>query len=140
MTSSFDVSVPADGDYATAYDIWADNHAYEVMIWTNQQGAVSPIASAYDGNGPIPEESGVVLGGHTWNIYRGSNGSNAVFSFVRTGDTNSGDVDVLAVLTWLRTQGWWADVTIDDVEFGFELTGTAGRSDFVCNDFVLDYR
>ncbi len=139
VTSSFDVSVPGDGDYETAYDIWADNYAYEVMIWTNKQGAVGPIASSYDQNGAVPEVAGVSIGGQTWNVYRGSNGSNAVFSFLRTGDTDSGSVDVRAVLNWLRTQGWWGDVTIGEIQFGFEISGTAGRSDFVCNDFSLDY-
>jgi hypothetical protein len=137
VSSSFNVSVPSDGDYETAYDIWANNYAYEVMIWTNQKGAVGPIAESYDSNGAVPNARNVNVGGHTWNVYRGSNGSNAVFSFLRTSATNSGTVDVLAVLNWLRTQGWWGDVTVGDVQFGFELTGTAGQSNFVCNSFSL---
>ena len=132
LTSSFAVTVPGDGDYETAYDIWANNNAYEVMIWMNQHGAVGPIAESYDSNGAVPSARNVTAGGHTWNVYRGSNGSNAVFSFVRTAGTSSGTVDVRAVLTWLRSQGWWGDVTVGDVQFGFELSGTAGRSDFVC--------
>jgi hypothetical protein len=46
---------------------------------------------------------------------------------------------VLAVLNWLRTQGWWADVTVGDIQFGFELSGTAGQSSFVSNNFTLSY-
>jgi hypothetical protein len=137
VNSSFNVSVPADGDYETAYDIWANDNAYEVMLWANKKGDVGPIASSYDSHGAVPTSRNVTVGGHTWNVYRGSNGSNAVFSFVRTGDTNSGTIDVLAVLTWLRTQGWWDDVTVGDVQFGFELSGTAGRSSFVSNDFSI---
>jgi hypothetical protein len=139
VRSTFNVAVAADGDYETAYDIWANNNAYEVMIWTNQHGAVGPIAEAYDANGAVPNARNVSVGGHTWNVYRGSNGSNAVFSFVRTGNTNSGSVDVLAVMNWLRTQGWWGDVTVGQVQFGFELSGTAGRSNFTCNSFSLDF-
>ncbi|MFF5228875.1 cellulose binding domain-containing protein [Dactylosporangium sp. NPDC000521] len=139
LRSSFNVSVPADGDYATAYDIWANNNAYEVMIWANQHGAVGPIAESYDANGAVPNARNVNVGGHTWNVYRGSNGANAVFSFVRTSTTNSGTVDVLAVLQWLRTQNWWGDVTIGQAQFGFEITGTAGRAAFVDNSFSLDY-
>ncbi|WP_082159614.1 cellulose binding domain-containing protein [Micromonospora sp. HK10] len=139
LTSSFNVSVPGTGDYATAYDIWANNNAYEVMIWANQSGAVGPIAGSYDGNGAVPDARNVSVGGHTWNVYRGSNGSNAVFSFVRTSGTNAGTVDVLAVLRWLRTQGWWGDVTIGEAQFGFELTGTAGQAAFVCSSFSLGY-
>ncbi|MEU8261641.1 cellulose binding domain-containing protein [Micromonospora sp. NPDC048999] len=139
VSSSFNVTVPSGGDYATAYDIWANNHAYEVMIWANQAGAVGPIASSYDGNGAVPDARNVNVGGHTWNVFRGSNGSNAVFSFVRTSVTNSGTVDVLAIMRWLRTQGWWGDVTVGDIQFGFELTGTAGQSSFVSNSFSLSY-
>jgi hypothetical protein len=137
VTSSFNVTVPGDGDYETTYDIWANNNAFEVMIWTNQRGAVGPIAESYDQNGAVPSARNVNVGGHTWNVYRGSNGSNAVFSFLRTSATNSGTVDVLAVLNWLRTQGWWGNVTVGEAQFGFELSGTAGQSNFVCNSFSL---
>jgi hypothetical protein len=139
VSSSFNVSVPADGDYETAYDIWANNNAYEVMIWANEHGAVGPIAESYDSNGAVPTARNVTVGGSTWNVYRGSNGSNAVYSFVRTATTNAATVDVLAVLNWLRTQGWWADVTVGDIQFGFELTGTAGQSNFVDNSFNITY-
>ncbi|MEV6345445.1 cellulose binding domain-containing protein [Actinoplanes sp. NPDC051851] len=138
LSSSFNVTVPSDGDYTTAYDIWANSHAYEVMIWTNQAGAVGPIAESYDSNGAVPTASGVTVGGHTWNVYRGSNGANAVFSFVRT-NTSSGTIDVLAVLNWLRTNGWWADVTVQEAQFGFEITGTAGESAFTVNNYSLSY-
>jgi hypothetical protein len=137
ISSSFNVSVPSDGDYETAYDIWANNFADEIMIWTNEHGAVGPIAESYDANGAVPSARNVTVGGHTWNVYRGSNGSNAVFSFVRTSTTNSGTIDVLAVLNWLKTQGWFGDVTVGEVQFGFELSGTAGQSNFVCNSFSV---
>nr|WP_221374200.1 cellulose binding domain-containing protein [Actinoplanes polyasparticus] len=138
VTSSFNVSVPADGDFATTYDIWADNHAYEVMIWTNQHGAVGPIAESYDANGAVPNVRNLSVGGHTWNVYRGSNGANAVFSFIRT-DTNSGTIDLLAVMNWLRTNNWWGNVTVGELQFGFEITGTAGQSNFTTNAFSLNY-
>ncbi|MBB2947203.1 hypothetical protein FB565_006971 [Actinoplanes lutulentus] len=138
LSSSFNVSVPSSGDYTTAYDIWANNHAYEVMIWTNQAGAVGPIAEQYDANGAVPNVRNLSVGGHTWNVYRGSNGANAVFSFVRT-NTNAGTIDVLAVLNWLRTNNWWGDVTVGEAQFGFEITGTAGQSNFTVNSFSLNY-
>ncbi|ACU36946.1 hypothetical protein KCV87_04815 [Actinosynnema pretiosum subsp. pretiosum] len=128
LRSSFNVTRPGGGAYATAYDIWADNHAYEIMIWANKQGAVGPIGS---------KQTTVSVGGHTWDVYRGSNGSNAVFSFIRTSNTNSGTVDVLAVLRWIRTQGWYGDVTVDEVQFGFEITSSAGGMDFVSTSFSV---
>ncbi|ATE54484.1 glycoside hydrolase family 12 protein [Actinosynnema pretiosum] len=128
LRSSFTVTRPGGGAYATAYDIWADNHAYEIMIWANKQGAVGPIGS---------KQTTVSVGGHTWDVHRGSNGSNAVFSFIRTANTNSGTVDVLAVLRWIRTQGWYGDVTVDEVQFGFEITSSAGGMDFVSTSFSV---
>ncbi|NUR49045.1 MAG: hypothetical protein HOV71_13000 [Hamadaea sp.] len=139
LTSTFNVSVPSGGDWETAYDIWANNYAYEVMLWTNKNGAVGPIADSYDANGAVPSFTNVSVGGQTWNVYKGNNGSNAVFSFLRTSNANSGSIDVLAVLKWLRTQGWWADVTIGDVQFGFELSGTSGQQAFTCNSFAITY-
>ena len=137
LTSSFNVTVPGSGNYATAYDIWANNFSYEVMLWMNQNGAVGPIAETYDANGAVPAFRSVSLGGHTWNIYRGSNGSNAVFSFLRTSNTNSATVDVRAILNWLRTQGWWGDVTVGEVQFGFEISGTNGSAAFTDNSFSM---
>jgi hypothetical protein len=128
LTSSFDVTRPGSGAYATAYDIWADNHAYEVMIWVNKQGAVGPIGGRV---------TTVSVGGHTWDVHRGSNGANEVFSFVRTGNTNAGTVDVLAVLRWISARGWWGDVTVNDVQFGFEITSSAGGMDFRANSFSI---
>jgi hypothetical protein len=139
VSSSFNVTVPGDGDYETAYDIWANSNAYEVMIWANEHGAVGPIAESYDSNGAVPTVANLTVGGSTWNLYRGSNGSNAVYSWVRTSTTNAATVDVLAILNWLRTNGWWADVTVGDIQFGFELSGTAGQSNFTDNSFSITY-
>jgi hypothetical protein len=137
LTSSFNVSVPGSGNYATTYDIWANNWAYEVMLWMNWNGAVGPIAEQYDANGAVPAFRNLSLGGHTWNVYRGSNGANAVFSFLRTGNTNTGTVDIRAILNWLRTQGWWGDVNVGEVQFGFEISGANGSAAFTDNSFSM---
>ena len=127
-TSSFNVTVPGGGSYATAYDIWDTGHAYEIMLWMNKRGAVGPLGT---------RQTSATLGGHSWDVYRGSNGANQVFSFVRTGNTNSGTVDVKAVLNWLRTNGWMGDVTLGDVQFGYEITSSNGGMDFVTNSFSV---
>jgi Cellulose binding domain/Glycosyl hydrolase family 12 len=137
LSSSFNVSVPGSGNYSTAYDIWANNWAFEVMLWMNFNGAVGPIAEQYDANGAVPAFRNVSIGGHTWNVYRGSNGANAVFSFLRTSNTNSGTVDIRAIANWLRTQGWWGDVTIGECQFGFEISGTNGSAAFTDNSFSI---
>jgi hypothetical protein len=128
-TSSFTVTVPTSGvAFESAYDIWSSDNKYEVMLWMNRYGAVGPLGTL---------QTTATVGGHTWNVYKGSNGSNAVFSFVRTGNTSSGTVDIRAIAQWLRSAGWWGDVTVGNVQFGFEITSSAGGKDFVANSFSV---
>ncbi len=128
LSSSFNVSRPGSGAYATAYDIWANNNAYEIMLWMNKQGAVGAIGS---------KQATASVGGHTWDVYRGSNGHNEVFSFVRTSNTNAGSVDVLAVMNWIKNRGWYGDVTIGEVQFGFEITSSSGGMNFTSNSYSV---
>lgn len=128
LSSDFAVTRPGSGAYVTAYDIWANNNAYEVMLWMNKQGAVGPIGS---------RQTTATVGGHTWDVYRGSNGHNEVFSFVRTSNTNSGTVDVLAVLNWIRNRGWYGDVTLGEVQFGFEITSSSGGLEFTTTRYSV---
>jgi Glycosyl hydrolase family 12 len=128
VTSNFNVTVPGSGAYETAYDIWADNNADEIMLWMNKTGAVGPLGSL---------QTTATVGGHTWDVYRGSNGSNAVFSFVRHGNTNSGSVDVKAVLSWIQSKGWFGDVTLGEVQFGFEITSSSGGLNFTSNSYSV---
>jgi len=126
-TSTFTVKVPSGGAYTTAYDIWADNNKYEIMLWMNQAGAVGPIGGSV---------ATATVGGHSWNVHKGTNGANDVFSFIRTGgNTSSGTVDIKAIMNWIKTQGWFADVTLGEVQFGFEITSSAGGLDFTVSNF-----
>ncbi|MEV6305720.1 hypothetical protein AB0M02_40325 [Actinoplanes sp. NPDC051861] len=125
-TSSFNVTVPSSGAYTSAYDIWADGHTYEIMLWMNKRGAVGPLGSF---------QTNATVGGHTWAVYRGSNGSNAVFSFVRTSNANAGTVDIRAVLNWIRSRGWYGDVTLSTIQFGYEITSSSGGLNFVTNSY-----
>ncbi|MDX3240883.1 hypothetical protein PV408_03295 [Streptomyces sp. ME18-1-4] len=88
VTSSFDVTVPSSGAYTTACGIWDPNNRYEIMLWMNKTGPVGRLRSS-QGTAPF--------GGSTWTVYKGSNGSNAVFSFVRVSNTSAGTADVLAM-------------------------------------------
>lgn len=128
VSSDFTVSRPGSGAYETAYDIWADNNRYEIMLWMNKQGAVGPIGS---------KQASATVGGHSWDVYKGSNGANDVFSFVRTSDTNAGSVDVLSVLNWIKARGWFGDVTLGEVQFGFEITSSAGGLNFTTNSYSV---
>jgi hypothetical protein len=128
LTSTFNVTVPSSGAYTSAYDIWADGHNYEIMIWMNKVGPVGPIGG---------QEASATIGGHPFAVHRGSNGANAVFSFVREGNVNSGTVDVKAILDWIRGRGWFGDVTVTDFQFGYEITSSAGNLAFTTNDYSV---
>jgi hypothetical protein len=77
------------------------------------------------------------VGGSTWNVFRGSNGNNQVFSFLRTSNTNSPNVDVLAILRYLQNMGWMGNVTVGDVQFGFEITSSSGGMNFGAQNFTV---
>ncbi|QNE16922.1 hypothetical protein F1D05_02160 [Kribbella qitaiheensis] len=128
LTSNFNVSRPGGGAYTSTYDIWAGNNAYEIMLWMNKQGAVGPIGS---------KQATASVGGHSWDIYRGSNGGNEVFSFIRTSNTNAGSVDIKAVLNWIRGRGWMGDTTVGEVQFGFEITSSSGGMNFTTNSYSV---
>ncbi|MER5506895.1 hypothetical protein ABT052_16390 [Streptomyces sp. NPDC002766] len=125
LSSGYNVTVPSSGAYETAYDIWDTNYKYEIMLWMNKTGAVGPLGTS---------QGTVTLGGHTWTVYKGNNGSNDVFSFVRTSNSSSGTVNILPILKWIKdTKGWFGNVTIGDLQFGFEITSSSGGLNFTVN-------
>ncbi|GAB2823567.1 hypothetical protein GCM10027073_61880 [Streptomyces chlorus] len=129
LTSSYNVTVPSAGAYNTSYDIWDTDYDYEIMLWVNQYGPVGPLG------GP---QGTVSLGGHTWNVYKGDNGANEVFSFLRTSHSTSGTVNILPILDWIKdTKGWMGNETIGDVQFGYEITSSPGGLDFRTNNLTV---
>ncbi len=145
-TSRFAVTVPAAGSFNTAYDIWCEHHAYEIMLWMNWRGKMGPIARSWDAQGrPAVELAGVTVGGHTWDVYKGTNGQNVVITFLCRSPAAAGSVDVKAVLDWVRARGWFDDhargnVLLDEVQFGWEITASPGGLDFAVTDFAVDVR
>lgn len=134
ITSSFSVSVPSSGNFNTAYDIWYNNYAYEIMLWMNWTGEMGPISYDYSCNGACPIASNVSIGGHTWNVYNGNNGSNEVFSFLRTSSTNSGTVNITAISQWLRSNGYFGNVHLHNIQFGWEIN-LANNGAFTVNNY-----
>lgn len=128
VTSNFNVTVPSSGAFETAYDIWCSNNSYEIMLWMNKTGAVGPLGS---------EQTTATVGGYSWAVYSGSNG-HQVYSFLNQGSTTSGSVNILAVLNWIKSKGWFGNVSLDQVQFGFEITSTNGTGEnFVSNSFSV---
>lgn len=129
LSSSYNVSVPSSGAYNTSYDIWDTDHDYEIMLWVNKTGPVGPIGSS---------QGSVSLGGHSWNVFKGTNGANEVFSFIRTSNSGSGTVNILPILKWIKdTKKWMGNETIGDVQFGFEITSSSGGLDFRTNSLTV---
>lgn len=142
--SSFSATTPSSGSWESTYDIWDSNNAHEIMLWMNWTGSVNPIASSYNSSGqPVANYTNISVGGHTWNIYTGSNGSNAVYSFLRTSKTNNATVDVLAIFKWLQSKGLLGNVTLGNVQYGFEITSSYGTNgaglNFTTNSYSVSF-
>lgn len=118
----------SSGGYTLYNDVWGSGNAYETMLWMNKTGAVGPLGS---------EMASVSVGGYSWHVYKGSNGSNQVFSFVNTGSATSGTVNILAVLKWIESQGWFGNITLGNVQFGWEITSSSGGENFQVNSFSV---
>ncbi|GLV77684.1 hypothetical protein Shyhy02_56840 [Streptomyces hygroscopicus subsp. hygroscopicus] len=45
-------------------------------------------------------------------------------------------MDIKPIVNWIKnTKSWFGDVTIGDVQFGYEITSSAGGLDFRTNSF-----
>jgi hypothetical protein len=109
----------AGGTYDAAYDIWLDPtpktngvNQMEIMIWFNRQGPIQPIGSVV-GN--------TTIGGRSWQVWRGSNGSNNVISYVAPSPINSWSFNVLDFINDVRARGaittsWY----LTSIQAGFE--------------------
>ena len=109
----------AGGTFNASYDIWLDPtpktngvNQMEIMIWFNRQGPIQPIGSAV-GN--------TTIGGRSWQVWRGSNGSNNVISYVAPSPINSWSFNVLDFVNDVRARGaitnsWY----LTSIQAGFE--------------------
>jgi hypothetical protein len=107
------------GTYNASFDIWLDPtpkrdgvNQMEIMIWFNRQGPIQPIGSSV-GSGNV--------GGRTWDVWRGSNGSNNVISYLAPSPINSWNFNVLDFINDARNRGtitnsWY----LTSIQAGFE--------------------
>jgi hypothetical protein len=105
--------------YNASYDIWLDPTARtdgvnrtEIMIWFNRVGPIQPIGS------PVGTAS---VGGRTWEVWSGGNGSNDVLSFVAPSALTGWSFDVMdfvraTVARGLAENDWY----LTSVQAGFE--------------------
>jgi hypothetical protein len=105
--------------YDAAYDIWLDPtprtdgvNRTEIMIWFHKVGNVQPIGS------PVATAT---VGGRSWQVWSGNNGTNDVLSFVAPSAITSWNFDVMdfarqAVSRGLAQNNWY----LTSVQAGFE--------------------
>jgi hypothetical protein len=141
LTSSVTATLPSGGAWESTYDIWDVNNQYEIMLWLNYTGTpdgcgnVKPISYNWTSAGCAIPVTTVTVGGYTWNVFRGTNGSNQTFSFLLTQKSNSTNIDILAILKWLENNGWMGNVTMGEVQYGFEITSSKGGMNFQSGNF-----
>jgi cellulose 1,4-beta-cellobiosidase len=129
VTTSWSTSQSASGAYDVAYDIWFNQtptttgqpNGTEIMVWLNHSGSVQPFGSVVASN--------VSLGGHTYNVWYGTQSSWDTVTYDMTSPATSVsnlDIGTLAQDSVSRgyTKSSWYLI---DVEAGFELwQGGAG--------------
>jgi hypothetical protein len=119
LTSNITYSYVSGATYNASYDIWLDpsprtdgNNAMEIMIWFNRQGSIQPIGSRV---------GTTTIGGRTWEVWQGSNGTNNVISYVAPSAITSWNFSVLDFINDVRTRGaitnsWY----LTSLQAGFE--------------------
>lgn len=105
--------------YNASYDIWLDPtprtdgvNRTEIMIWFNRVGPIQPIGS------PVGTAN---VGGRTWEVWSGGNGTNDVLSFVAPSAISGWSFDVMdfvraTVARGLAQENWY----LTSVQAGFE--------------------
>jgi hypothetical protein len=130
VTTSWSTTQPGgSNDYDVAYDIWFNQtpttsgqpNGTELMVWLNHNGPVQPFGSEVASN--------VSLGGHTYNIWEGTQSTWNTVTYTMTSGTNSvSNLDVGTLAQDMVSRGYTkSSWYLIDVEAGFELwQGGAG--------------
>ncbi|MDH6514158.1 hypothetical protein M2163_008870 [Streptomyces sp. SAI-135] len=117
--SSISFSYVNNAVYDAAYDIWLDPtprtdgvNRTEIMIWFNRVGSVQPVGS------PV---GNATVGGRSWQVWSGNNGTNDVLSFVAPSAMSAWNFDVMdfvrqAVSRGLAQNSWY----LTSIQAGFE--------------------
>ncbi|MET9440430.1 cellulose binding domain-containing protein [Streptomyces sp. NPDC006610] len=117
--SSISYGYVSNAVYNASYDIWLDPtpkkdgvNRTEIMIWFNKVGSIQPIGS---------QVGTATVGGRTWQVWTGSNGSNDVISFVAPSAIASWSFDVMdfvdeTVRRGMAQNNWY----LTSVQAGFE--------------------
>ncbi|KAL3472884.1 concanavalin A-like lectin/glucanase domain-containing protein [Aspergillus californicus] len=103
-----------------AYDLFTTSSPggsseYEIMIWLAALGGAGPISSTGS------SIATVTLGGVSWNLWYGLNGSMKVYSFVASSTTESFSADLIDFINYLESsQGLSSSQYLTHVQAGTE--------------------
>jgi glycosyl hydrolase family 12/cellulose binding protein with CBM2 domain len=130
VTTSWSTTQPGgSNDYDVAYDIWFNQtptttgqpNGTELMVWLNHNGPVQPFGSQVASN--------VSLGGHTYNVWYGTQSSWDTVTYTMTSPATSvSNLDIGTLTQDMVSRGYTkSSWYLIDVEAGFELwQGGAG--------------
>jgi len=140
VTTSWSTTQPGGSGnaYDVAYDIWINQtpttsgqpNGTEIMVWLNHNGSVQPFGSEVASN--------VSLGGHTYNIWYGTQSSwDTVTYDMTSGSTSVSNLDVGTLAQDSVSRGYTKSAWyLIDVEAGFELW--QGGAGLATNSFSVD--
>ncbi len=135
IPATFDVTTPNGGgtvpakgkQWNAAFDLWLDDWATEVMVWTNWTMNWQYWYGVHRGEQ-------VTIDGVAYHAY--TNGS--ALWFIRDNVTNKGSVDLASILKWSVNKGWLKPTAVlQEIEYGFEVAHTGEPTRFSLNDYTL---
>jgi len=141
ITSTYATQMPSDigtagpdDDYEAAYDIWLGhdgaNYDQEIMVWTDDHNQV-PAGNDTGATWTDPS-TGVV-----YEIWTGNNDDPV--TLVAKSNATSGAVSLLSLFSWLQSNGYSSETGINQIDYGFELCSTSGRTEtFDVTNYTLD--
>ncbi|MFG2042857.1 glycosyl hydrolase family 5 [Dactylosporangium sp. NPDC048998] len=118
-TSSASFAYPDSGIYNVSYDVWLDpapnthgTNQQELMIWFAKRGPIHPVGSRV---------ASVTIGGRSWDVWSGYNGSSDVVSYVAQSSMTKWSFDVMDFVDDVRTRSKVTDAWyLTSVQAGFE--------------------
>lgn len=121
------------GAMNVSYDLWlhtianptyANNPTDEIMIWPYRLNGAGPVGT---------RQATVSIGGQSWDLYRGNIGWN-VFSFIRTSNTTSVNLNLRDFMNNLVSRGWVSNSKyLTSIQSGTEVfvgTGTVTTNSY----------
>lgn len=144
MQSTWDWSYTGtDVDADVAYDMFTSSTAtgseeFEVMVWLGRYGTAGPISASYNAAGNPVSIASTTVAGQAFDVYKGSNGVQTVYSFVAPTNVTSFSGDVYGFFTYLiNSQSFDSSQYLVSVGAGTEAF-TGSNAEFTTSGFTMD--